>query len=336
MTAPERICAPTSPPFSTTQTVVSGWSCFRRMAAARPAGPAPTITTSNSIASRSDICFSPCCQNRNETHRAPSPGGCTFGNRRRERAMDALAALALQIEWGADEALAEHALDRRVARPAAPAVRPAATAAAPPPVAAAPAMAPPGARAGAGGGGGRPGGVAGGAGRVRWLRPADDRHQPGLRRRRPGVALGAGRRRAGRGGGPRRRALRRAAGLFLDRMLASIGLDRAGLYATSLLPWRPPGDRKPADTEIQLCLPFLWRHLALLQPRRVVLLGALAARTLLPAAGRRGARLAQPDDPRSGRAGADPRPWIARPYPGDAHRQARRVGRSAAAAAGPG
>ena len=53
ITAPDRMCAPTSPAFSTTQTAASGASCFRRMAAARPAGPAPTITTSNSIASRS-------------------------------------------------------------------------------------------------------------------------------------------------------------------------------------------------------------------------------------------------------------------------------------------
>src|SRR4051794_628694 len=52
MTAPERICAPTSDPFSTTTTLVSGESCLSRIAAASPAGPAPTITTSNSIASR--------------------------------------------------------------------------------------------------------------------------------------------------------------------------------------------------------------------------------------------------------------------------------------------
>src|SRR4051794_29474076 len=52
MTAPERMWAPTSEPFSTTTTPISGDSCLRRIAAASPAGPAPTITTSNSIASR--------------------------------------------------------------------------------------------------------------------------------------------------------------------------------------------------------------------------------------------------------------------------------------------
>src|SRR4051812_9908128 len=52
MTAPERMCAPTSEPFSTTTTPISGDICLSRIAAASPAGPAPTITTSNSIASR--------------------------------------------------------------------------------------------------------------------------------------------------------------------------------------------------------------------------------------------------------------------------------------------
>src|SRR5471030_3474433 len=56
-TAPERMCAPTSEPFSTTQTLISlpasAAFCFKRQAAERPAGPAPTMTTSNSMYSRS-------------------------------------------------------------------------------------------------------------------------------------------------------------------------------------------------------------------------------------------------------------------------------------------
>ena len=52
ITAPDRIWAPTSPPFSTTHTLASGANCLSRIAADRPAGPAPTITTSNSMASR--------------------------------------------------------------------------------------------------------------------------------------------------------------------------------------------------------------------------------------------------------------------------------------------
>src|SRR5262249_29658734 len=57
MTAPERMCAPTSEPFSSTTTDVSGESCLSLMAAASPAGPAPTIATSNSIVSRAGTSF---------------------------------------------------------------------------------------------------------------------------------------------------------------------------------------------------------------------------------------------------------------------------------------
>ena len=56
MTAPERMWAPTSEPFSSTATETSvpaaAAPCLSRIAAASPAGPAPTITTSYSIASR--------------------------------------------------------------------------------------------------------------------------------------------------------------------------------------------------------------------------------------------------------------------------------------------
>ena len=60
-TAPDRMCAPTSPPFSRTTTERSGATCFNRIAAARPAGPAPTITTSNSMLSRSTSLIIPRC-----------------------------------------------------------------------------------------------------------------------------------------------------------------------------------------------------------------------------------------------------------------------------------
>ena len=58
-TMPERMCAPTSEPFSTTTTDRPASSSLSRIAAARPAGPAPTTTTSNSIASRAGSSSSP-------------------------------------------------------------------------------------------------------------------------------------------------------------------------------------------------------------------------------------------------------------------------------------
>ena len=53
ITAPDRICAPIVDAFSITQTRISGLSCLSRIANARPAGPAPTVTTSYSMMSRS-------------------------------------------------------------------------------------------------------------------------------------------------------------------------------------------------------------------------------------------------------------------------------------------
>jgi uracil-DNA glycosylase family 4 len=71
-------------------------------------------------------------------------------------------------------------------------------------------------------------------------------------------------------------------GQLLDQMLLSVGLTRAGLMLTPLLPWRPPGGRPPSPGEIALCLPFLHRLILLLRPHRIVVFGGVAARTVVP------------------------------------------------------
>ena len=76
------------------------------------------------------------------------------------------------------------------------------------------------------------------------------------------------------------------AGQLLDKMLASIGLDRTLVRIVNVVPWRPPGNRAPTESEMAVCLPFLQRHIALIQPEILVLLGATAARAMLPAADR--------------------------------------------------
>jgi uracil-DNA glycosylase len=71
-------------------------------------------------------------------------------------------------------------------------------------------------------------------------------------------------------------------GQLLDRMLAGIGVTRAeNAYITNVLFWRPPGNRKPTPEETAICLPFVWRHIALLRPKVVVLCGGTATATLL-------------------------------------------------------
>ena len=91
-----------------------------------------------------------------------------------------------------------------------------------------------------------------------------------------------------------------AAGDWLDKMLASVGASRAQALLSPLIPWRPPGDRLPTAAELAVCLPFLRRLIVLARPRHIVLFSSLAARTLLPAEPRR--------RPRGG--------WVALPVPG--------------------
>jgi DNA polymerase len=69
------------------------------------------------------------------------------------------------------------------------------------------------------------------------------------------------------------------AGQLLDKMLASINLDRrTNAYITNVINWRPPDNRDPAPEEAAACLPFLRRHIELADPAVIILLGAVAAR----------------------------------------------------------
>lgn len=71
------------------------------------------------------------------------------------------------------------------------------------------------------------------------------------------------------------------AGQLLDRMLTAIGLDRTTCYITNIIPWRPPGNRTPTPLEIEQCRPFVERHIALADPRLIVLMGNVSTKTLL-------------------------------------------------------
>ena len=71
------------------------------------------------------------------------------------------------------------------------------------------------------------------------------------------------------------------AGRLLDRMLGAIELERSQAYITNIVPWRPPGNRNPTDSEVAVCLPFIERHIALANPRILVAVGGTAAKALL-------------------------------------------------------
>ena len=71
-------------------------------------------------------------------------------------------------------------------------------------------------------------------------------------------------------------------GQLMDRMMAAAGLTRdENLYITNILPWRPPGNRKPNPQEIALCLPFIRRHIELKAPKVVAFAGGTSAAALL-------------------------------------------------------
>jgi len=70
-------------------------------------------------------------------------------------------------------------------------------------------------------------------------------------------------------------------GQLLERMLAAISLQRSDVYITNILPWRPPGNRTPTDSEFAACMPFIERHIELVGPEILILVGGSSAKTLL-------------------------------------------------------
>ena len=72
-------------------------------------------------------------------------------------------------------------------------------------------------------------------------------------------------------------------GKLLDDIFNSIGYTRKNnLYITNSVFWRPPGNRRPTEEEIAICRPFVEKHIALLQPKLIVLVGSTALASLLP------------------------------------------------------
>jgi uracil-DNA glycosylase len=71
-------------------------------------------------------------------------------------------------------------------------------------------------------------------------------------------------------------------GQLLDRMLGWIDLDRRrNFYIANVIYWRPPGNRTPTTAEVAMCLPFIQRQIELARPEILVFLGASAANALL-------------------------------------------------------
>lgn len=76
-------------------------------------------------------------------------------------------------------------------------------------------------------------------------------------------------------------------GQLLDKMFKCIGLSRTeedpakAVYISNILNWRPPGNRTPSPAEIDVSLPFIERHIALVKPQVIILCGGVSAKGLL-------------------------------------------------------
>lgn len=79
-------------------------------------------------------------------------------------------------------------------------------------------------------------------------------------------------------------------GQLLDRILECIDLDRKeedpakSVYISNILNWRPPGNRTPNEAEIAVSLPFIEKHIQLIQPEIIILCGGVSAKSLLGSA----------------------------------------------------
>jgi DNA polymerase len=70
-------------------------------------------------------------------------------------------------------------------------------------------------------------------------------------------------------------------GWLLDKMMAAIGYDRTRFYITNTVFWRPPGNRQPNTEELTICKPFVERHVALIDPLLLVMVGGTATKAML-------------------------------------------------------
>ena len=71
-------------------------------------------------------------------------------------------------------------------------------------------------------------------------------------------------------------------GMLLDIILSTIGLSRKeNIYISNTVFWRPPANRRPTKQEMDICRPFLEKHIALINPKLIICVGSTAVTGLL-------------------------------------------------------
>jgi DNA polymerase len=71
------------------------------------------------------------------------------------------------------------------------------------------------------------------------------------------------------------------AGTLLDKMLASIDLNRKNVYISNIINYRPPENRRPTEEEVIRYLPFVKKHIEIIAPKILILLGSTAMNALI-------------------------------------------------------
>lgn len=71
-----------------------------------------------------------------------------------------------------------------------------------------------------------------------------------------------------------------ASGQLLDRMLGAIALGPEDFYVTHVMNWHQPKNRNPKPEDIEMCRPFIEKHIELVQPKVLLLVGGMSMSAL--------------------------------------------------------
>ncbi|MDD4363312.1 MAG: uracil-DNA glycosylase [Atribacterota bacterium] len=71
------------------------------------------------------------------------------------------------------------------------------------------------------------------------------------------------------------------AGQLFTKILQSVQINREDIFITNMLKCRPPGNRNPSKSEVDICMPYLESQIALINPRIIVTLGNIPTKYLL-------------------------------------------------------
>ena len=70
------------------------------------------------------------------------------------------------------------------------------------------------------------------------------------------------------------------AGLLLNKMLKAININRQDIYITNVVNYRPPNNRKPEPAEITRYSEYLRKHISIINPKILILMGSTAMESL--------------------------------------------------------